>query len=894
MAWLRRLINVFRTDRLARDAERELAFHLEERVDELVASGWTETAARREARRRFGRHDEIRERVHRVEALAWLESLLADLRYAIRGLRSNPVFTGVAVASLALGIGANTAIFSLINAVMLRSLPVSRPEQIVQVVVEANDGGSAAQLTNPMWEAIRDRQTALARTFAFADRTFDLGDGGLVRPEAGALVSGDYFDALGVRPSEGRLFSTPDDVRGCPSVAVLGHGFWQREYGGAVDAIGRTLTLNGHPFEIIGVAGEGFGGIHVGRSAGIFAPFCTLETLRPDRDILDSRGTWFVNVFGRTRPGETAGEAQAALAGAAREVFDSTVPTHWTREEQQMFRDQRLAVLSAPTGRSIVRGQYRTSLYTLLVVVGVVLLIACANVAQLLLARATARQHEVAVRLAIGSGRGRLIRQLLTESILLALLGAGVGVLFARWSSGVVVGFISDIGRAVSLDLSLDLRVLFFTIGVAVLTGVLFGLAPAWRSSRVSPQTAMHGSGRAVVGASSHRFARGIVTGQLALSFVLVVSAGLLVGSFQRLTRIDPGFRPSGVGIVEAGWDDLGLSEERHLGFPRELIDRIRQIPGVRSASASLLTPISGTSWSEDVLIDRVDGAAEQASIWFNGVTDGYFETLDTRLLAGRDFSAGDDARSARVVIVNETLAERYYGDASPIGGRVRIDSHSELGDPMEIIGVVADAKYRRVDEETLATAFVPLEQTSLWSPSIRIVVRGEAGPAALLPAVTEAMREIHPAITLDFDALTEQIAASLARPRLLATLSGFFGALALLLAVVGLYGTMAYSVTQRRNEMGVRIALGARGGRILALVAADAGRLIFAGLAIGALLAFAGTRLIAALLYGVTATDGITLAISAALLGSAAMAAALIPAWRAAGVDPAVTLRAE
>lgn len=885
-SWLRRFRNLFRSDWLASEARREMAFHIAERVDELVASGMDEAEARRLARRQFGRREDVRESVHRAQVIGWMESLAADLKYAFRAFRTNPGFAAVAILSLALGIGANTAIFSLINAVLLRPLPVQQPDELVHIRMLE----SGTSFTNPLWEEIRDRQETLSGVLASAGVSFNLTTGGVVRRAPGAWVSGDYFNVLGVPAAAGRVFSPSDDVRGCPATAVLSHAYWQREYGGE-DVVGRSLLLGGEPYRIIGVAAAGFSGVEVGRTAAIFTPLCTVDIQRPGRDILDARSTWFISVLGRLKPGATLDAARAGLSVIAPAVFEAAVPTHWAADEQQRFVEEGLTAELVPNGLSRVRGQYREALLTLLVVVGVVLVIACANVAQLLLARATARQHEVAVRLAIGSGRGRLIRQLVTESLVLSLLGAGLGLLFARWSSGLVLGYLADSGNAVSLDLSLDLRVLAFTAAVAAAVGLLFGLAPAWRATRVAPQSAIRGSGRGLVGDNRQRFAKGIVVAQVALSLVLVVAAGLLVGSFRRLATVDPGFRADGVLIAQTAWTDVEMSDERAAGFPHELLERVRLLPGVRSASASVITPIAGMSWNDDVVFD---GAASdtEGTVYFNGVSDGYMETFGTRLLAGRDFTELDRGGSAPVVLVNRTLAQRFFGEASPIGSSVRTLVHDSLGVPMEIVGVVEDAKYRQIDEETLPTAYMPIGQSALFGPSVQVAIRTEAGPTGLIPSVTEAMREIHPAITLEFETLEDQIAISLARPRLLATLSGFFGALALLLAVIGLYGTMSYSVARRRNEMGIRIALGAARTGIVGLVATEAGRIVLAGVIIGALLAVAATRLIASFLFGVTATDPVTLGLSALALAAVGLGAALIPAWRAASVDPMVALR--
>ena len=890
MAWFRRLANLFRVDRLNRDVAREMAFHLEEHVDELVSSGVPEAEARRQARRIFGNPASLRERVHEADVLSWLESFLMDLRYAARVLRTHPAFTSVVVLSLALGIGANTAIFSLVNAVLLRPVPVRQPEELVRLTM----GEGRDSFTHPLFEAIRDSRT-LSEPLAFADWRFDLNAGGMVRHAEGTFVSGGYFQALGVRAASGRMLTAADDARGCPGAVVLSHAYWQREYGAAPDVIGRSIDLNGHPLEIVGVAQAGFAGLRVGRASEVFVPLCTLDVLGERPDMLDARSLWFLDVLGRLRPGQTLGQLQAGLSAAAPALFEATTPERWTGEQRRQYQSRSLEALPAARGVSSVRGQYREALIALLGVVGVVLLIACANVAQLFLARAAARHHEIATRLALGCGRGRLVRQLLTESLLLAFLGAALGAWLARKAAGLLVTLLSQGGRLVSLDLTLDGGVLAFTVALAVVTGLLFGIAPALSAARVDPRTASSAGARGLVGGRRQRLPRGIVACQVALSLVLVAAAGLLLTSFRRLLSVNPGFQATGVLLVDADWSGADLPDERQSAVPRELLDRVRQIPGVLHASASLLTPIGGSLWNEDVF---VEGSQEpeggQLLVWFNGISDGYLETLQTRLIRGRDLTPRDDGASPPVVLVNQTLARRFFGDADPLGKRIRMRGLAEPGPAMEIVGVVEDAKYRRLDEETPPTGYVPLAQTDLWAPVVRLALRASGAPSGLVPAVVDAVRDVHPGISLEMRTMSDQVAGSLARPRLLALLSGFFGALALALAVVGLYGTVAYDVARRRAEIGVRIALGAERSGILRMVAAEAGRTIALGVALGGLLTLGATRWLAALLYGVTALDPSVLGLSALVLAAAAMVAGLLPAWRATGIDPMTALREE
>ncbi len=482
MGLYRRFVNLLRSNRLSADIDREMAFHMAERADELVAGGMSEDDARREARRRFGNPGMQKERTRDADVMTWLESVGADVRYAVRALRASPGFALVTIVSLGLGIGANTAIFSLINAVVLKSLPVTHPEELVRVTMGESEGG--AVFTNPIWEQIRDRQDMFSGVFAYGNERFNLTAGGEVRRARGVMVSGDYFSTLGVRPEAGRLLARTDDVRGCPAVAVLGHGFWQSEFGGSPSAVGKTITLDRKPYEIVGVTPESFFGVSVGESPQVYVPLC-------QRSDLDQRSTWYLYIIGRPKPGVTPTQLATRVRALAPAVFAATIPERWGVAEKAEYAKNTLGVRPAPNGLSYVRIQYQKALTVLMVVVGLVLLIACANVANLLLARAAVRGREMAIRLAIGAARRRLVRQLLTESILLAGLGALAGALFARWGTSMLVASLSRGQAPVSLDLTLDGRVLAFTLIVAVATGILFGLAPAWRSTHVDPQLAL-------------------------------------------------------------------------------------------------------------------------------------------------------------------------------------------------------------------------------------------------------------------------------------------------------------------------------------------------------------------------------------------------------------------
>ncbi|HET8657066.1 MAG TPA: ABC transporter permease, partial [Longimicrobiaceae bacterium] len=705
-----------------------------------------------------------------------MDTLLQDLRYAVRQLLRSPGFALVAILSLALGIGANTAIFSLIDVVMLRSLPVVHPERLVQVTI----GESSTEFTNPIWEEIRDRQDVFSGSFAYVDQRFDLAMGGVSRPLEGDWVSGGFFPTLGLRPAAGRLTSRSDDHQGCPAVAVLGYGFWQSEYGGDVGVVGRTISLDDHPFEIVGVAPEGFTGVDVGRSTQVFAPLCAKAILEPPTGGLDSHGYWFLRVMGRLKEGVTVEGARARLSALAPAIFAATVPPDWNAKMQQGYLENTLSARPAANGYSDLRDRYGRALSALMIVVGLVLLIACANVANLLLARATSRRREVAIRLAVGAGRGRLLRQLLTEGLLLSLAGAAVGVVFAIWATGILVGFISAGEDRVWLDLTLDGRVLAFTAAVAIVTGVVFGLAPAWRATRVDAQAAMKAADRTIAeGHSRFTAGKALVVVQITLSLVLVMSAGLLLGSFRKLATLDPGFRSQGVLLADLDLRNADYPDEQLGAVKREILERLRAAPGVRAASASEITPISGAGWNGAISVGGFEPRDQRdALVFFNAVAPDFFATLRTPLLAGREFTSGDRSGSVPVAVINEALAKKFFGSRNPLGARIGLvqPGAAETHQFVEVVGIVADTKYTSLREDPRELLYLPMSQAGWDRPSINVELRTDGAAASLIPTVEAVSAAVSPRISLEFTTLAGQVASSLSRERLLATLSGFFG----------------------------------------------------------------------------------------------------------------------
>jgi putative ABC transport system permease protein len=818
------------------------------------------------------------------------DALLQDLRYALRALRSSPAFAAVAILSLALGIGANTAIFSLIDSVILKTLPVRHPEQLVQVTM-----GKSAYYTNPIWEQVRDRQDVFSSVFAFGGGRFNLAASGEARYATGRYVAGQFFDALGLNPLLGRTFAPADDKRGCPGTAVLSYGFWQTEYASRADIVGKSVSLDNHPFEIIGVIEPGFTGVDVGSSIDVYVPLCAESIINGERSMLDMRSAWWLRVIGRPKPGISASQVEARLKTLAPAIFDATTPPNYKPEDQANYRKRSFDTKPVANGLSDVRNKYQLALMVLMVITGAVLLIACVNVANLLLARSAARQREIAIRMALGSGRGRLIRQLLTESLVLSLTGAALGILFAQWGARLLVGFLAD-GANVYLNLTLDLRVLAFTAGVAILTGLLFGLAPAWKGARVNPQSAMKANARGVIEGSRFGLGKALVVLQVALSLVLVVGAGLMLTTFFKLETLDSGFERGHILLTSVDLRNGHYPTERRGAVYREILEHLRALPGVRSVSDSGMVPISGSTWNQILQFENYTSKARYDTLVnFNQVSEGFFDTFGTPLIAGRDFNARDIPESPQVAVVNQTLVKKFFASENPIGKRFRVEEGNKLGEPVEIVGIVKDAKYETLRDEAPPTVYLAMSQNAKPHTSLTFEVRSAgAAPASLIPAVKSAIAEVNRDVSLQFKSLAVQVDESLTRERLLATLSGFFGALALLLAMIGLYGVMSYNVARRRNEIGIRMALGAEQSRVLRMVLREVAILIAVGLVIGLGASIATTRFVESFLYGMKPNDPWTLSLAAGILALVAAVAGFLPARRASRLDPMTALREE
>ena len=830
------------------------------------------------------------------------ESFWQDLRQGIRVLRLNPGFTLVALLSLALGIGANTAIFQLLDAVLLRTLPVKNPQELMEVRVDSKHGRSGsfinghAQLTTAQWEYLSAQQQVFSGIFAWAPDNFNLAPGGEVRNASGLWVSGDFFNVLGVRPFLGRLFSNADDQRGCGlQGAVISYPFWQHEYAGDTGIIGRKLILNSHPVEIIGVTQPGFYGVVVGGRFDAALPICAQAAMNGETNPLDHKYVWWLTAMGRIKPGVAQAKALSQLNSFAPALFRDTLPETFHGERAKQYLDFRLKLLPAGTGVSNLRETYTTPLWLLLGIAGLVLLIACANLANLLLARASAREREIAVRLAVGASRGRIIGQLVVESGVIAVFGALFGFLLAQWLSRSLVSFLGTTGNSLFIDLQPDWPVLGFTAATAMLTCVFFGLAPAMRASRVSPQAAMKSGGRGAT-TSQDRFGlrRILVVAQVAMSLVLLFGALLFTRTFRNLITVQAGFQESGILVTDLDYSELKIPQSNRMEYKRQLLERVRALPGIQDAAEAAIVPVSGSGINDDVWMSGEERGKSKNN-WFNYVSPHYFRTLGTTLVGGRDFNDSDTATSPKVAIVNEEFARQLTSGQSPIGKTFRREATSlEPELEFQIVGLVKTTKYIDLRDKPTPIIYLPVSQQPRQDSDIQLVIRSGAPFASLTSAIKNLAAESDPRIAITFQNFHTMISDSLVQERLMATLSGFFGLLAALLATVGLYGVISYMVVRRTNEIGIRMALGADRAGILKMVLQEAGGLLVVGVVVGAVLSIAGARTASALLYGVKSYDPLTLFAAAALLATVAVAASSLPAHRASKLNPMVALREE
>ena len=902
----------FSRRRVDAEARQEFDAHLELLVDRYIRSGMTREEADTAARRQFGNALSVREEIYDMSSLPFVDTTWQDLRYGMRLLRKSPTFCFVAILTLALGTGANAAIFQLMNALRLRSLPVEQPQALVSLRIDQHGKGRVGRglaggvFTEPLWQEIRNRQEAFSSLFAWGNERWDLSTEGEVVSGRGLYVSGQYFEALGVHAHIGRVLTDADDQRGCGSPgAVLSYGFWQARYGADPNVLGQKIMLDRRPFEVIGVTQPGFFGVEVGRTFDVAIPFCAEPLVRGQFAGTGNRAFWWLDMMGRLKPDWTIERAQAHVAAISPGVFQHTVSPTYKTEWAKSYTAFTFTAAPASTGVSNLRNAYSMQLWVLLGATGLVLLLTCANLANLMLARSSTRAREIAVRLAIGAARGRVVRQMLSESAIVAGVGALGGLVLARWMSQMLVRFLNAGSTRIFLDLTPDWRVFAFIVASAVFTCVLFGLTPALKATRHDPAMTMQPGRSSTDGHEAIALRRGLVVVQVALSIVLVVGALLFGRTLKNLGSVDLGFDRN---VVVASVDLRRTTVEpaaRTQAFA-DITARLTEVPGVRHAAETLIVPLSGSDWNGKIV---KGGVVQDGDVHFNQVGGDYFNVMATPLLAGRTFGDRDRPHTPKAAIVNETFARRYFQNADPIGETFQMDLPPGAPQPIyQIVGLVADAKYLGVREERTAAvarfsasesssmflpiAYLAYSQATTTPPDLRIVIRADVSRQPLTRALTRAVADVAPGAAVGYDAVTNYIDALLVTERLIAWLSGFFGVLAMLIAAIGLYGVMSYLVTRRRVEIGVRMALGAEPGAVIRMILAESGALLAVGVVAGAALAVVASRYVASLLYGLSPVDALSFSFGIGALAIVSLVAAWIPARRASRLPPTVAIR--
>jgi predicted permease len=866
------------------DLDRELGSHLEAEAAEQQESGLSPEDARYAARRALGNTTLIKEETREMWRWASPERLWQDIRYALRTLRNAPVFTATALLSLGLGIGANTAIFTLLYTVLLKALPVPNPQALVVLGVRdsSNPKELKTRFSYPVLEALRTRNQVFAGPFTYISDSLKLSTNGEPEPVSAALVSGNYFPALEVAALRGRTLSEADDLKGNPHpFAVISHRLWQQRFGGDSNLIGRVVRLNGYPVTIIGIMGADFFGTQVGMAPDIWVPIRLMDHLSLPGMMLDKREATWMPAMARLKPGVSRERAEAEANTLVHRIIGefygrraSASPLH-------------LVLLPGSRGLSKLQLQFSKPLLALMVLVALVLLIACANVANLLLARMIARQKEIALRLAVGASRGRLVRQLLTESTVVALAGGILGILLAFASTRLLVQVLP---ATRSLAPQIDWRVLAFCFATSIVAAIIFGLAPAWQGVRVDLTLAIKGEA-----AQSNRSRRlgvrsVLLIGQVALAVVLLVGASLFTGTLRNLQSANSGFQDENVLQLSLNPRQIGSTPAQMHSFYRQLLEQARALPGVHAASFIDSGLMSGGNQMEDLYPPGYQPRPnEDAFSEFNAVAPGFFRTLGIDRLHGRDFDARDNAAAPGVAIINEPYARYFFGTQNPIGRRIGVGGKPE----MEIVGVVRATKYRTMRDESPRIVYFPFAQAGFGQTTL--YVQAGVAPLSLAASIRRIVSGLDKDVAVyDVKTLTDQIDESMAQERLTAALSSFFGLFALALAATGLYGVISYNVSRRTKEIGIRMALGAQRHQVLRSVLRESILLSLSGIAFGILAALIAARFVAALLYDIAPQNPIALGASAAIMLGVAVLACWLPANRASKVDPMVALRYE